>query len=192
MAETTQTVAETTQTVAETTQTVAETTQTVKEVSQAIDRAGRSIDKVNGNFNTKWGGLLEKLVEGDLLNLLRNRGIAVREVHSNVKSYSADRKYIEAEYDLIAVGGLEVIVVEIKTTLDRKKVGKFIDKMEGFKKRLSLFSNNKVFGAVAYMWADDGAEEKASSGGLFLIRAPGGASNIAAIANPRNFKPRKF
>lgn len=46
-----------------------------------------------------------------------------------------------------------------------------------------------MFGAVAYLRAEQGSDHQAQNQGLFVVRATG---DSAAIVNPEGFKPREF
>jgi len=51
------------------------------------------------------------------------------------------------------------------------------------------FSNNIIYGAVAYLTADSSSDAMAANSGLFVIRATG---NSASIANEKDFEPVEF
>jgi|GEM_PF-1437673 len=60
-----------------------------------------------------------------------------------------------------------------------------------FEKIRQLFqeTDHRVFGAVAYLCAEQGSDRQAQNQRLFVIRATG---DSAAIANPTGFQPRKL
>ena len=93
------------------------------------------------------------------------------------------------EFDIIAVNGDEVVVVEVKTTLRAKHVSKFLEDMKQVKTWLHQYSSKRIYGAVAYLQAQDSADKMAENKGLFVIRATG---DSAAILNHPNFKPKGF
>ena len=158
---------------------------------EAVKKTVISIAKTNGNFNSKWGSFLENLVEGDLVNLLNQSGIQVTKINSRVRYLRSDNS-IGAEYDLIAVNGSEIVVFEIKTTLSIENLNTFVEKLIKFRGQFPEYSDKKIYGGVAYMKADRNSGELAMEKGLFLIKAPGGASNVSTLLNPRNFIPKSF
>ena len=85
-----------------------------------------SLKDANGNFNNKWGHFIENLLEGDLVKLLNGQSIKVEEVYPRfvVKKSGVT----VGEYDLVAVNGEEVVVVEVKTTLEKDHVGRSLEK----------------------------------------------------------------
>ncbi len=49
-----------------------------QETDRQMQETARRIRELNELFNGQWGKLMESLVEGDLVKLLQQRGIAVR------------------------------------------------------------------------------------------------------------------
>ena len=173
--------------------------QTQKEVRELNE----SLKEANGNFNNKWGHFLENLLEDDLVKLLNDRGIKVEEVFPRLVVKKSG--LVTGEYDLVAVNGEEVVVVEVKTTLEKDDVGRFLKKLAAFKSRVSTYKDKTIYGAVAYMGLKDPKKDKskefkqyksafemAQEKGLFLIQSPGGAKDVSKIVNKEGFKPAEF
>ena len=173
--------------------------QTQKEVREL----NQSLKEANGNFNNKWGHFLENLLEGDLVKLLNEQNIKVEEVFPRwvVKKSSV----VVAEYDLVAVNGDEVVVVEVKTTLEKDHVGRFLKKLSDFKSRVSVCKDKTLYGAMAYMSLKQPQEDKskefteyesafqmAQEKGLFLIQSPGGVKGVSKVVNREGFTPKTF
>lgn len=154
-----------------------------KERSKAADKRMRELDEL---FNGQWGKLMESLVEGDLVKLLRARGIKVERMAQRTEHRSGNENY---EFDLIAINSHEVVVVEVKTTLRLKHIDHFLRKLESFKRVFHEYSDKTVYGAVAYLKANEGSHRKAAKEGLFVIRATGSS---ASISNAEHFKPKAF
>ena len=89
----------------------------------------------------------------------------------------------------MAVNGDEVVVVEVKTMLKVKDVDHFLNKLGDFKELVSYHKDKKVYGAVAYLKADQSSNIYAEKQGLFVIRATGSS---AKIVNDEGFKAKKF
>ena len=149
-----------------------------------------------GLFNDRWGQFMENLVEGDMLKLMRGKGIDVKEVHSHVLALKGDGHTRLAEYDLVAYNGDELVVAEVKTTLFGKDVVDFIAKLKKFKEYFPYYKRHKIYGAVAYM--GEAREEKgkvarqAGEQGLFVIKSPEGSPGLAVVTNAEGFLPREF
>ena len=77
--------------------------------------------------------------------------------------------------------------MEVKTTLRLRDIAHFEKKLAVFKRWSPRYDNTVVYGAVAYMRADEGTAGFAQKKGLFVIRATG---DSAHIINAPNFKPK--
>ena len=137
-------------------------------------------------FTGQWGKLMEALVRGDLIKLLNDRSIEVNSLSKEHERVLNGKQY---EFDIIAINGEEVVAVEVKTTLKLKDVDKFIRKLRVFKEAFPEYGDKKIYGSVAYLKANQGADKNAEKKGLFVIRATGSSSSIT---NPKNFRPRVF
>ncbi len=126
------------------------------------------------------------MVEGSLLELLKAQGIEVDNLMTRVYG-----KYEETmrEFDIVAVNGEELVAVEVKTTLKKKDVDYFLETMQNFKKFFPIYTNRKIYGAVAYIRGTESSEVYAEKKGLFVIRAVG---KNAMLMNAKNFKPKEL
>ena len=176
------------------------TEKTLRESQQKTEKALRQLTKnlnaANGNFNNKWGNSLENLVKGDLVKLLSKRDIKVDMVRSRLVASDSTGKEV-GEFDLAAMNGKEIVTVEVKTTLTKEKVEKFINKLKMFKKYFSEHRDKVLYGGVAFLCEpqDEEAEsaaEYAEENGLFVILSPGGEGNVTTMSNSKDFKPKPF
>jgi len=158
--------------------------------TQETDRMFRETDKkmqaLQELFEGQWGKLVESLVEGDLVRLLKGYGVRINDTSTRRKGCRDGENY---EFDIVAHNGEEIVVVEVKTTLRAGLVEKFIERLHRAKRYMPEYGTHTVFGAVAYLRAEQGSDRYAQNQGLFVIRATG---NSAAIVNPTGFEPRKF
>ena len=113
----------------ETARRMLETDQLIKRQARAADRRMEKLDEL---FNGQWGKLIESLVEGDLAMLLQRRGIAVQHTITNPRQNYGERRW---EFDIVAINGAEVVVVEVKTTLTVPDIDRF------FRRWLNEFRN---------------------------------------------------
>ena len=164
----------------------------LKETQAAVEKQSKNLDKASGNFNNKWGAFMEKLVKGNLVDLLQKRGISVDAVTRKFEICDKSSKNKLAEFDLLALNGDEMVVVEVKTTLSGEKLAEFIEKLEKYKHRLPLEKRAKIYGAVAYLEDVENSKEKAMEAGLFVIEAPRRDGDFATIANPEGFGPPSY
>ncbi len=162
-----------------------ETDRQMQETDRHMKETDRQLRELKDLFNGQWGKLMEALVEGDLVELLRQRGIDVEHTLTNVR-HRRERSW---EFDIIAVNGAEVVVVEVKTTLKVRQVDRFVGRMQEFTDLMPRYRGSTVYGAVAYLKADEGSDSYAERQGLYVIRATGSS---ASITNREGFTPRAF
>lgn len=163
-----------------------ETEARFKETADRFKDTDKRINKAFELFESQWGKLIEALVEGDLVRVLNERGIAVAETATRRKGRRGGHNY---EFDIIAHDTTQIVVVEVKTTLRVKHVEHFLEKMSHAKEWMAEYKNYEVLGAVAFLLAEEAADTLAEKKGLFVIRATG---DSAAIVNADDFQPRHF
>ena len=159
---------------------------TKKLMEAGFKKAEKRMKYLDELFTGQWGRLMESLVEGDLVRLLKERNI---QVDRTLTRFEGRYKGQGWEFDIIAVNGSEVVVVEVKTTLRVKDIKYFQTKLNQFTVFNPEFKGKKIYGAAAYLKADQSSNTYAERQGLFVIRAAG---NSASITNAPNFKPKAF
>ena len=167
------------------------TEESFQRLQEAQKKTEETLNKTRGDFTCKWGDFMESLIQGDLQKLLRERGIAVEKILRKVSVGRSD-KTVAMEFDLVAVNGKEVVVVEVKTTLTGEKIDKFIKRLENFRAIFPEYKERKIYGCVAYLGEHKESARESEENGLFVIKALEGASNISTIVNPPDFRPRLF
>ena len=177
---------ETDQSMKETDRRLKETDRIVQENAIQMKETDRRLKKAEALFTTQWGKLMETLVEGDLLKLLEQKNIKVDDTAMNVKGQYQEENW---EVDILASNGEEIVLVEVKTTLNLQNVKDFIYKLNKFTTWKPRYKDTKMYGAVAYLKADQGSAQYAEKNGLFVIRATGSSSSII---NKKGFKPKIF
>ncbi|MDE0119706.1 MAG: hypothetical protein OXM55_06850 [Bdellovibrionales bacterium] len=164
----------------------AEIDQIIKDLSAENKKVNEGLKKAKELFETQWGKLMESLVEGDLVKVLNERGIDVKHTYMNIKREHGEDRY---EYDIVAGNGDEAVVVEVKTTLKVQHIKYFLEGLKKFSDRLSSYRGKVIYGAVAYLRADESASKYAERQGLFVIKATG---NSAYLINKEGFEPKVF
>ncbi len=165
---------------------IAELRLSQKETDKQIKETGKQLKKTESEFNSQWGRLMESLVEGDLIPILNEKGIEIAHTSTNAKQRGRGDDF---EYDIIAVNGQEVVVVEVKTTLRVNSVKDFLKNLRKFTTRMPHYKNKTIYGAVTWLKAKQKAAIFAEKQGLFVIRATGSS---ASIVNQEDFKPQVF
>ena len=82
-------------------------------------------------------------------------GIRVYDTSTRRKGCREGESY---EFDIIAHNGEEIVIVEMKTTLQAGLVDKFIERLQRVKRYLPEYRDHRVFGAVAYLRAEQGSD----------------------------------
>ena len=158
-----------------------------KDTDRKFRDTDRKLNQLEKLFTSQWGKLMESLVEGDLVHLLTQRGIPIADTTTRLKGKRPDGG--NYEFDLIAHDGEEMVVVEVKTTLRPDDVKNFMDKLDHLKAWIPRYAHNRIYGAMAWLTADAGAEAMVENRGLFSIRATG---DSAQILNPPDFALRHW
>ena len=163
-----------------------ETDAKFKETSDKFKEKDKRIKQAFDLFESQWGKLIESLVEGDLIALLRQRGIDVHHTAQRVKGNYNGKNF---EFDIIAHNGEEIVVVEVKTTLRVKHVQAFLEKLKHVRVWLDSYKDFKVYGAVAFLRPEENSDAYAENEALFVIKATG---KSATIINQSDFVPKVF
>ena len=121
-----------------------------------------------------------------MIRLLNEREINVRYLARETEAIVDGKEY---EFDIIAVDGDTVVVVEVKTTLRLRDITKFTRKLQIFREIFNTYADKKIIGAMAWLRANVGGKERILSEGFLSIRATG---NSATILNDKKFKPKVF
>ena len=157
-----------------------------KEEAQRDRKLERELYKILGDGDNRWGRLIEALVQGNIKTIFRNAGIEVE--HALARRRSRIRG-IWREYDLVAVGDADAVVVEVKATLRPGDVAKFSERIANFREWRWDDARPRVWGALAYLTTQEDAVRDAEEAGFYLIQAVSGS---AKLVNSPGFEPRVF
>ena len=106
-------------------------TEKFQETDIKFRETDKKLNKLERLFTSQWGKLVESLVEGDVITILNQRGI---EVTDTLRRRSGRRDGIDYEFDIIAINGSEIVIIEVKTTLRPEDVRDFLKKLKQAKK----------------------------------------------------------
>lgn len=129
------------------------------------------------------GVLGEGVVANDLLELLRDARVDVGSLAAGLR---IERDGERRDYDLVAYGPGDTVVVEVKFRLRREDVWKFRKRLADFRKWYPEPAPRRVLGAMVYLKAGAAALRAAERAGFYVIRAFDGS---ARILNPEDFRP---
>ena len=102
-------------------------TEKFQETDKRFQETDKKLNKLERLFTSQWGKLVESLVEGDVIPILNLRGI---EVTDTLRRRSGRRDGIDYEFDIIAINGSEIVIIEVKTTLRPEDVRDFVKKLK--------------------------------------------------------------
>ncbi|RLD58616.1 MAG: hypothetical protein DRJ05_07710, partial [Bacteroidetes bacterium] len=114
------------------------------------------------------------------------RGVKVEKTIQRVKGNHNGENF---EYDIIAINGKEMVLVEVKTTLRVDDVNWFHEKLWKAKQFLPEYNDKTIYGAMAFISCDGASDRMAEKLGFFVIRATG---NSSSIINKTGFRPKAF
>ena len=152
------------------------------------DRAWeRRFNKLSGDADNRWGRLAEGFVEEGLLQLLEARGLKIRWVAP--AGVRARFRGDEREFDLVAVGEHDTVVVEVKATLESSDVTAFKKRIREFRECYPSLARDRIRGGLAYLTAGRRATLAGEAAGFYLIRA---VDSKPRIVNSDDFQPNFF
>ena len=161
-------------------------TEKFKETDMQFKETDRKIRELDRLFTSQWGKLVESLVEGDLIKLLKERDIQVESIVLRRKGNKNGQNY---EFGLIAINGTEMVIVEVKTTLRPDDIDEFNKKLWNAKTYMPEYHDKIIYGAVAFITADGSSDRMAQNKGFFVIKATGSSSSIV---NEPGFMPKAY
>jgi len=153
----------------------------LRKTIQKLDNIGCQL----GDLGLVQGEVAEDLFFRNLRGVFRKTKMDLKKVKRNLKRKG------EGEFDLVAVDGGKVLVVEVKNKLEKRMVDRFIEKkLPRFKEIFPEYEKYQVVGAMGALVVKDDVGRYAEKAGLYVLTQTdeGGA----ALLNREGFKPRTF
>ena len=146
-----------------------ETDRMQKETAQQMKETDRKIKELSTRFSSTTGHIIEGLMSSSAIKIYEDKGF---KINSLCKNYKRKNKQLnlEMEQDVVLFTETQVIVEEVKASCDKQDVEKFFRNMEKFKLLYDEYADKEVFGAVAAVNYEDGADMYARNLGLFVVR----------------------
>jgi hypothetical protein len=143
-----------------------------------------------GGINNSLGDMAEGLMASDLYETFEALGLDFDQFVQNYELKERKTKRTLAEVDMLLINGTIAMVVEVKTTMTRGDVDKHIKRMEILRQKPnSLFTNRKMYGAMASVKKSRIARQYARDKGFFVIELAG---DTIKIDMPEGFKPKTW
>ena len=154
----------------------------VTENEKILQRLSRQIGDLGGT----WGLFVENLVAPACETLFLERGIPVHQVSQRIKK----RKEGETlEIDILFLNQEHTLVVEVKSRLSVADVQEFITDLQRFRHFFPEYAQNQLYGSVAGIVIDEGADRYAYRQGLFVLAQSG---ETIALLNNDEFQPKAW
>ena len=163
-----------------------ETERILREQNRETDRKIQEVNQQIGNLGGKWGRFVENMVAPACETLFLSRGIPVHQVSQRVKK-RLDNKTLEI--DVLITNERHVLVVEVKSSLGVDSVKELIHDLRKFRQFFPEYNQKQLYGAVAGIEIEEGADKYAYRQGLFVL-AQSGESVI--ILNDAQFQPKAW
>ena len=162
---------------------------TTKRVEKMFAETNESIRRVSVEFLGVTGHIVEGLVSSSTVNIFKEAGYDLHDSGKNLKrELPSENKKIEV--DALLSNESVVIPVEVKAHFTKKKVKRFIRKMEMFKKFFPEYTDKEVVAAIAAIHYEADADTFAHDEGLLVIRV--NSNDIFSLDPIDESKLRKF
>lgn len=153
-----------------------------KQTDKQISRLSKEIGALGG----RWGRFVENMVAPACETIFASRGIPVHQVSQRVKK-KLDHKTLEI--DILVTNENHVLVVEIKSSLSVEDVKEFIEDLKEFREFFPEYNQKQLYGAVAGIELEGGADKYAYRQGLFVLTQAG---ETVGILNGDSFQPKSW
>jgi len=165
------------------------TEQQLRETDRQIREVNKRIGEVNkqiGDLGGKWGLFVENMVAPACETIFLKRGIPVHQVSQRVKK-RLDSKTLEI--DVLVTNENHVLIVEVKSSLGVDDIKEMIEDLREFRSFFPEYSQKQLYGAVAGIEIEEGADKYAYRQGLFVLAQAG---ETVSILNNSTFQPKNW
>jgi len=157
---------------------------------EKTERLARRVQKQIGALGSRIGKIVEKMVEGNIVEKFRALDYEIMQCAQNVK-YEYKKLGIRGEIDLFLEDGEIAILIEVKTTLETADVRKHIKQLEEYRRCADARGDKRRFiGAVAGAVTEGEAIDVAHENGMYVIVQSGKAVEI--MKTPEGFKAKEW
>jgi len=143
------------------------TAETVKKVAKQLGGIG------NNN-----GEIAHQYFFRGLKHRMSLNGISFNEIKQKLSNSFKDKS---GEYDILLVNADSIVIVEVKYSVNPKDVSRFYEQLQYFKFLFPMYSEYKIFGAVAGFAIPDDALNLSEDYGFFVLTKTGKEIEIRII-----------
>ena len=161
---------------------IEETGEILQKTITKLDEIGRQL----GDLGLVQGEVAEDLFYRNVQYLFKEeRDMIFSDVKRNLKKKGA------GEYDIVAVNGDAVLVIEVKNKLQKRMVDKFVeDKLPKFKEIFPEYRERRIFGGMGALVVKEDVSRYAEKAGLYVFTQT--SEGGAALINRKNFRAKEF
>jgi len=161
----------------------------INAVNKQINAVNKQISAVNkqiGDLGGKWGRFVENMVAPACETIFLKRGIPVHQVGQRIKKRLNGQTL---EIDVLVTNADHVLVVEVKSSLGVDDVKALMEDLTQFRQFFPEYNQKQLYGAVAGIEIEEGADKYAYRQGLFVLAQAG---ETVAILNNSDFQPKNW
>ena len=163
--------------------------ETHKEVKEMFAETNASIRRVSVEFLGVTGHIVEGLVSSSTEKIFKDAGFDLHDSGKNLRRELASEDKL-MEVDAMLGNEKLVVPVEVKANFTKKKVKRFLHKMEMFRKFFPEYADKEVIAAIAAINYEAGVADFAHEEGLLVIRVS--SDDIFSLDPVDENKLRKF
>ena len=162
---------------------------THREVKEMFAETNATIRRVSVEFLGVTGHIVEGLVSSSTEKIFKDAGF---DLHDSGKNLRRELASEDKQMEVDAMLGNEklVVPVEVKANFTKKKVKRFLHKMEMFRKFFPEYADKEVIAAIAAINYEAGVADFAHEEGLLVIRVS--SDDIFSLDPVDENKLRKF
>jgi hypothetical protein len=165
---------------------------TDEQLNRTDEQLSRTIKKLDdigrqlGDLGLVQGEVAEDLFYRNVRYLFKEeRDLIFSDVKRNLKKKGS------GEYDIVAVNGDAVLVIEVKNKLQNRMVDNFVEKkLPKFKKIFPEYQGRRLFGGIGALVVKDAVSRYAEKAGLYVLTQT--SEGGAALTNRKNFRAKEF
>jgi hypothetical protein len=158
----------------------------ITETRRDMAESNRQLNQQLGALGGKWGLFVENMVAPACKTLFLDRGIPVHQVSQRVqKILDGDT----LEIDVLVQNQNHILAVEVKSSLSVDDIKEFVEDLQRFHQFFPEHADRQLYGAVAGIAFDQGADRYAYRQGLFVLAQSG---ETMQILNDASFEPKAW
>lgn len=158
----------------------------IAETRRDMAESNRQLNQQLGALGGKWGLFVENMVAPACKTLFLDRGIPVHRVSQRVQVI---RDGDTMEVDVLVQNQNHVLAVEVRSSLSVDDIKEFVEDLQRFHQFFPEHADRQLYGAVAGIAFDQGADRYAYRQGLFVLAQSG---ETMQILNDATFEPRAW